>query len=426
MSILKDIHELVNAELISDNQADKIREYYGKKNSHSNNRLFVVFGILGASLIGLGIILIIAHNWDDLSRLTKTIFAFIPLLIGQVLCTYTLIKKQDNQSWIEGSTAFLFFSVGASVSLVSQIYHIPGNLSSFLLIWMLLCLPLVYVMKSSIGSLFYIIGITYYACETGYWTYPAIESYYYWLLILAIFPHYYHLYKKRPESNFLIFHNWLLPLSVVITLGTLSDKRGEFMFIAYFSLFACLYILGNTAFFNQQKLRNNAYKILGSLGTIILLLVLSFDWFWEDLKDKTFHFNEIIVSPELLASASLTLLAGALLYLQQKNKKFLSITPIPLIFIFFIYAFITGLSSSFAMVLINLYVFTIGILTIREGAKKEHLGILNFGLLIITALVTCRFFDESLSFVLRGILFVSIGVGFFATNYVMLKKRKNE
>ncbi len=425
MSIHKDLEELLSADLISENQAEKIRAYYQKKGSQSGNRLITVFGILGAILIGLGIILIIAHNWDELSRSTKTIFAFIPLIIGQVLCGFTLIKNKESQAWREGSTAFLFFAVGASISLISQIYNIPGDLSSFLLTWILLCLPLVYVMKSSITSLFCIIGITQYGVETGYWTNPSEDTYLYWLMLLAIIPHYYQLYKNRPESNFMIFHNWLLPFSVVISLGTLADKNGEFMFIGYFSLFACLYLVGNTSFFSQQKLRNNAYKLLGSLGTIILLLVLSFDWFWEELRNKVFDYNEVIVSAEFIASTILTLLAGALLYLQQKNKRFLSVKPISLVFIFFIYAFISGLSSSIAMLLINLYVFTIGILTIREGAKKDHLGILNFGLLIITALVTCRFFDENLSFVIRGILFVSVGLGFFVTNYVMLKKRRN-
>jgi len=69
-------------------------------------------------------------------------------------------------------------------------------------------------------------------------------------------------------------------------------------------------------------------------------------------------------------------------------------------------------------------VFIIGLLTIRNGARQHHLGILNYGLLMITALVVCRFFDTNLSFVVRGILFVSVGAGFFGANYWMLKRRK--
>jgi len=58
MNMIKDIPELVKAEVISEETADKIRDFYRNKRGQSTNRLFIVFGIL----VGLGIILIIAHN----------------------------------------------------------------------------------------------------------------------------------------------------------------------------------------------------------------------------------------------------------------------------------------------------------------------------------------------------------------------------
>ena len=425
MNILKDIPDLVKADVISQQTADKIRDYYSKKRKQSTNRLFNVFGLLGAVLVGLGIILIIAHNWDDLLRTTKTLLSFIPILVGQGLCGFVLFKKQSSVTWRESGTAFLFFAVGATISLISQIYNIPGNLSSFLLTWMLLCFPLIYVMKSSIASLLYITGITYYACETSYLTYPSSESYFYWILLLTIIPHYYLLYKKKPESNFMIFHNWLIPLSVIITLGTVAKRTDELMFIAYFSLFGLIYLIADLDFFTRQKPRSNGYKILGELGTIILLMTLSFDWFWEELRGEGFFFNEVIKSPEFFASAIISLFAVGLLLLQLKNKSFNDIKPITPVFILFIITFIIGLSSPLSVVLINILVFVIGILTIRDGAKLNNLGILNYGLLIITALVVCRFFDTDLSFIIRGGLFVSVGIGFFVTNYLMFKKRKS-
>ncbi len=420
----KDIPELLKAGLISPETAEGIRQFYRDKAGQSQNRLFIVFGILGAILVGLGIILIIAHNWDEFSRAVKTIFSFLPLLIGQFFCAFALLKKNDSQVWRESSAAFLFFAIGSSISLISQVYHIPGNISSFLLTWMLLCLPLVYIMRSSITSLLYIIGITYWAAETSYWTYPSSETYYYWFLLLSILPHYYLLYRKQPHGNFIIFHHWFIPLSITIVLGTVAMNYEEFMFIAYISLFGLFYLVGKTNFFQSQKSTSNGYLAIGSVGTISILLALSFTWFWEDLRRMDISYFDTIRNPEFIIALIISSIAAAF-YIRLRKNKFVSVlNPMELVFIIFIFIFIIGLYFPFAVILVNLLVFAIGIFTIRNGARKDHLGILNYGLLIITALVVCRFFDTDLSFVIRGILFVGVGLGFFFANSRMLKKRQ--
>lgn len=427
MNILKALPELVGAEVITQETADRINTYYKNRAGQSPNRLFIVFGILGAILIGLGIILIMAHNWDELSRSTKTVFAFLPLLAGQLICGYTLIKKPDSTAWRESGAAFLFFTVGASISLVSQIYNIPGDLGPFLLTWMILCLPLIYVMKSSATSLLYIIGITYFAGETGYWFHPPSASYPYWLLLAGVLPHYYFLFIEKPESNFTVFHHWLVPFSLLLAFGTIAHNSAELIFVAYFSLFGLFYLTGNSASFKKRNQEKNAFKTLGSLGTIILLFIFSFDWFWDDLRRSGLLFSNVFTSPEFFVSVITTALAAALLYIQQNGRPLSDIKPISVVFILFIAAFITGLYSPAAVVLINLVIFAIGIFTIRDGVKQNNLVTLNSGMLIITALIISRFFDVNLSFIGRGILFVLVGAGFIAANYWMLKKRnKNE
>lgn len=424
MSIIKDTPELVEAGVISQQTADNIQHYYNSKGGQSQNKLLVVFGILGAVLVGLGIILIIAHNWDELSKITKLCVAFLPLVIGQLLCVFTLIKKQDSTACREGAAAFLFFAVGASISLVSQIYNISGDLSLFLLTWMLLCLPLIYVMRSSAASLLYLIGITSYATQAGYWSYPHTEPWYYWILLLLMLPHYYLLYKKKPEGNFMIFHNWIIPLSATITLGTVAKHSEELMFIAYISLFGLFYSIANMPFFQNQKSRNNGYLSFGSIGTVAVLLFLSFNDFWKRLQTNQLKITEVIHSQEFYACIILSALAGIFLYLQKRNNSVTNTKPMEFVFIFFILTFIIGTMSPIAVVLINLLVLAIAVLTIMNGIKIDHLGILNYGLLIIAALVTCRFFDTGLSFVIRGILFVLVGAGFFFANFQMIKKRK--
>ncbi|MCU4166167.1 DUF2157 domain-containing protein [Carboxylicivirga caseinilyticus] len=425
MGILKEIPELLQEGVITDETAKRIQDYYKSKKSSSTNKLFIVFGVLGAILVGLGLILIIAHNWDELSRMTKTIFAFLPLIIGQYLSGWVILKKRDSIAWRESVSAFLFFAVGASISLVSQIYNIPGNLSSFLLTWMLLCIPLIYLMKSSVASLLCLAGITYYAAETSYWTYPSSDSYMYWVSLLLIMPHYYHLYRKKPTSNFMVFHNWIIPLSLVIILGTLAEKFDELMYIAYIVLFGIFSLIGDREFISKQRLLSNGYSVMGSLGSIIILLMLSFNWFWDHLRTTEVLMNELVRSNEFLSIIVLIALALVMLFYRKRELTIENMNPFSFIFLLLIPTYIIGLNSSVAIILINLFVLGLGILIILQGAQKNHFGILNYGLLIITALVVCRFFDSDLSFVLRGVLFVIVGVGFFASNYVMLKKRKS-
>ncbi len=424
MSLQKDIGELINAEVISKETANKIREYYAAKSKNSGNRLFMIFGVLGAILVGLGIISIIAHNWDQLSRTVKTVLAFLPLITGQLIGAFTLFKKSENRTWAEASAVFIFFAVGASMAMVSQVYNIDGDLSSFLLTWMLLCFPLMYVFKSSMVSLLYLCGINYYVCQHHYWSFNNPTSYIFWGLLAIELPFYFFLLKKRASSNFSSFHHWLIPLSIIIPLATLTDSAEFLTLIAYMSFFGLLYMIGCLDFFRQGKIRNNGYLVLGSTGTISLLMALSYEWFWEDLIEYDHIFENLLFSTGFLITILFTLSALILLANGWRKKKIKDVKPIEFVFILFPIIYIIGSYSLVAIWLVNLLILGIGILTIREGAKLNHLGILNYGLMIITILIINRYFDSNLSFVFRGVLFILVGAGFFVTNSWMLKKRK--
>ena len=87
MKILKELDELTAAEVISPEVAERIRHYAEQRTqSNSSHRLLTVFGALGAILIALGVIVLLAHNWDELPRWIKTFFSFLPLLAGQAAC----------------------------------------------------------------------------------------------------------------------------------------------------------------------------------------------------------------------------------------------------------------------------------------------------------------------------------------------------
>lgn len=422
MSIQKELPKLVEANVISQSTADDILNYYSSSKQLSPNRLLVIFGTLGAILIGLGIILILAHNWDHFSRFFKTILAITPLIIGQSLCAYTLLKKKKSLAWKESSSSFLFFSIGACISLISQIYNIPGDLSSFLQTWMLLYLPVFIIMQSSMGSILYLIGISYYACNAGYLDSSQNFLYQYWIMLGGTFFFYYQLLKKEEEINSITFHNWLIPLSLSLCLGTVAQNTEELLFIAYISMFGIFNIIGNYSSFKKASLKNNGFLVVGSLGTIFVLFMLSFSWFWEELFGKVYTLKELIVSTEFYVTSILLIIAIALCFKKWKRSES-NIYFREIIFALFLPIFLLGLQFSISVILINLLILGFALTTIISGNKTNHLGLLNYGLVIITILVICRFFDTDLSFVVRGLLFLTVGLGFFFMNSQLIKKR---
>ena len=424
--ILKELPDLVQAQVITEETAERIKVYYENQPSQSSNRLFIVFGILGALLVGMGIVLIVAHNWDTLPKAAKLTIGFIPLLVGQCFAAFVFFRKAEETAWREGTAAFLFFAIAISISIVSQVYNIEGDLGGFLFIWMILALPLVYVLRSSVASLLFILGITWYACEVGYFSYPQGHAPFYWILLLLVLPFYYlEFIRKNRKNNFFYFHSWFLALSVSTCLGLFIESNEELILIAYMSLFSAFVIISQMEAFETNRVLTNAYLVIGSLGVIILLLIVSFDFYWTELHEESLQ--EFFLSPESSVSVFLTLLSGILLFILLRKNTWSSLNYKSFAFIIFILLFIIGINSPvMAQLLTNLLILVLAVYTIRDGAQRNHLGILNYGLLIITALICCRFFDTDFSFVVRGLLFIGVGVGFFITNYYTIQKRKKQ
>jgi uncharacterized membrane protein len=424
--IENDIDALVKDGILTAPTADAIRGWYAVKNATNPNRLILVFGVLGVLLVGSGIILLVAHNWDDLSIPFKTIFAFLPLLIGQVWAGFTLLKNKDSEMHREMSAVWIAISIGTCISLIAQIYHIHGNLPKFILTWLLLGLPVVYLMRSSVSSLLYIAGATWYGMEAGFGYGNHGNQWAYWLLIAGIIPFYYLLVSKKPAGWFTVLHHYAVPVSVLFCLATLAKGKGEqWMWVAYMSLLGTFYCIGY--FLSNWNVTgiSNGYRIIGWAGSLLLLFMASFHDFWStftyDYKRESFFVH----STPLWLAMGLTVVG--LLLLINLYRKGLRTYPDPVLPAFLLYAicfFITKWTGDFPSIFINIYLLITGVLLLVRGQQQERLALLNLGLGVIAVLATCRFFDTDLSFIVRGLMFILVGAGFVYFNYQLIQKKK--
>jgi len=419
MKFRKEVDNLVSAGVLDQDAGQRIREYYDSRTHASSNRLITLLGILGAVLIGLGIILVVAHNWDELTRFTRTVLAFAPLLIGQGLTLYTILKKRDSVLWREASASFLFLAIGVSMGLVSQIYHIPGNFASFLLTWMLLGLPLVYVPGSSVVSVFYMAGISFYIVDHEQDKIHLLSSIGLWLLIL---PQYLLLLKSKPQSNFTIIHNWVVPIGLSFSLAGLTAYDEVLLATSYISLFTVFSLIGSMGPVAKQITRNNGMLVIGWLGIVIMFIAYSFFEMFPDVWGISVEAMDL--QPQLYVASAVTLLA--VLLLGVKWKRGAGVSFIDIMFILFIGTFLAGTNKWVYVALMNLWIIILGISTIISGVKRDHLGIVNLGLMILVLLGICRFFDEQISFVIRGSAFIVVGIGFFMLNSYIIKKRRSD
>ena len=92
------------------------------------------FMVLGASIIGLGIISLIAANWEMISDGVKlgADFALLALLAGGIYAQY---QNQQQGVWFEVFIVSFLLLCLASIGLIAQIFHTGGKWYHALLFW---------------------------------------------------------------------------------------------------------------------------------------------------------------------------------------------------------------------------------------------------------------------------------------------------
>jgi uncharacterized membrane protein len=420
-SIRNDLELLQKDGVIDEAVAHKILAYYSSKQTPGTNRLIIVFSILGSGLIGTGIILLLAHNWDMLPIYAKNIISFIPLLIGQALVAFSTFKKPKNKAFREGSAIFLLFGIGVAISLISQTYNLPSDFRSFFLTWSVLVLPIIYLAKSNVASMLYIGLISSIIISSS----TEVSKHWYWPLAIGIIPAFYNQIKHNSNSNFTKVLYWLIAISGGIALTAFGHKSEELLMLAFFGYFSLLSIGGQTLVDQNEATEANGLSVVGKLGSLTILFILSFKWFWFGLYSENLNLLEtgwfqnwlpVFVIYNMISILSLY----RLIKLKKQNSQLQSI-----LILSFTIIFILGFFYSWSMYLINILTLAIGVSYTLAGSRKNHLGTLNLGLAIITSLAICRFFDSDFSFLIRGLIFTIIGAGFFLANYSIIKKRQN-
>lgn len=152
-------------------QRDRILGRYPEQENASGRMAFVLrtFGVL---LLGAALLLVIGHNWDDLSR-TGRLTTVVAGLCGLQGIGLWYLHRDSRQGSVLGALAGCIM-FGAAIALTGQIYHLDAHQPDALLAWCVGSLPFAILLDS---TLLYVGGLLLACCWLGAETSHSFRSF---------------------------------------------------------------------------------------------------------------------------------------------------------------------------------------------------------------------------------------------------------
>jgi len=420
--LYQELPELVNKGILSSETAEKIKMHYGPIEETQGTRTFLmVFGIIGVLLVGLGIILLIAHNWDQLSRVSRLTISVGLLIAAQLTSGLVLYFKKESRIWRESAGILHLLTIGAAIALVGQTYHLTEDTDTFLLTWMLLSLPLIYLLRSTSVAAMYLVGITFWSASVHIY----LEKQLIWVLLLVVLPYHWQIIKVDRYSNPAVILSWVLNVCFYFCFGAaFSSYINDSGLFIYSTLFAVNYLIGVLWFGSARESWVMPFKLIGLAGVLGSTFMFTFYNIWSQLRLGTNIFSSTEIG--LASLLSLLVISGNFLMVKQSNRQNLLFSLAPLIVGvgYLLHSFdSSGISAT---ILMNIYMLFLSLGVIRTGVGNNSIGVVNIGMLMLAALISARFLDMNFSFVIRGLVFITLGLAFLVANWLMVRRKAGE
>lgn len=420
---------LVSSGVLAPEVAARLQQHYGTVVAQAGRHWgLVLCSLLGALCIGGGVILVLAHNWEELSRPMRAGIALSVLLGTQVLAGWVLWRRPTSTAWREGAGTGLSLMIGASLALVAQTYHMGGDLGTFMLTWVLLGLPVAYLLQATVPALLYLVGLLAWLGSIKHTGWLALG---YWPLLGALLPYIWltaraNRYHARP-----VLLCWglgvTLPIAFIMLLDRVVDSRTAWL-LFYSAVASVLYHVGARWWPEGGSVWQRPWQTLGGLGVISLALVFSFINAWS--RHTGSHLWQVLGTvswPNTLARGLAVAwcvaalgLWGEGLWRRDLLRSTFGALPVVALAVHMLGPF--SQTRLWGAVLCNAYVLLLGLVVLASGVRQQRLGLVNGGMLIVTTLLLSRFFDADIDFILRGVVFIGLGSAFLVTNLVYLRR----
>jgi uncharacterized membrane protein len=421
-------------EIISEEQAERLQKRYDLfeiKEKAPPSRLITILSIIGSLLVGAGIILFIASNWQAIPKIGKLAIIFGMIFVVNHFGYYF---KYTKGNYPKIGSALLFLGAllfGAGIWLIAQIYHITSRYHSGVLFWAMGISPVAWllnlqpllVLSSGLLSFW------------GVWKCYNLQipNYPYLFLMLTIF--FPLCYKQKAKTALFLS---LVGFSVWFGFGVCGfHLRGEELLFVIPCLLAfgvLLYSVGLLHSLIQKIARYQLiYKFLGSIILLGFTYFLSFrstqEWIKGVMPERLFP------TPFWFIFGTISLLSICVIFggffLSRKRPQYFSkvsdyeITFLILSLLYSLLIFVVAFYGVFYYgVLSNLMLLALTIGLIFFGYYTKHHLFAKLGIIFFAIHFFTRYIDWGWRYLPRSIFFILAGVILLFGAILLERKRR--
>lgn len=352
-------------QVISADQAAAIRARYAAAEMRPRRTLARALAFLGATLIGVGVLVYVAANWEVIPGAVK-----LAIILGAMAAAYHggYRLRYEGATYHGTGNALLFLGTllfGGAIFLIAQGFQVNANVPSLLVLWAAGVIPMAYLLHSRPMLLLSAL-----------------------LLTLAL----------GWEMAF-----WLPP-----------DYQFSHFLLVYLFFGVLLYALGNlhAAYAPYREFR----PPLGALGLTVIFSTL-LPWTFPDFRDAQSSAGALALAGTgalwrlglLVAISAATVALSALKYRGTPTARGESAVLAFLLLLGLSLFFAPLPLPAFAALLFNLLMLAGIAGAMAVGYYNREPAWIHIGLLFFTLLVACRYFDLLWSWMPRELFLIGAG-----------------
>ncbi|HKI61670.1 MAG TPA: DUF2157 domain-containing protein [Mariprofundaceae bacterium] len=429
----RELPRWVEAGLVAPEKAPGILAHVAAESQRHS--LASMFAVLGAVLLGVGVITFFAANWQEMPKIVKLLLLFGGMWAAFATAAWSLGRA--SRGWLSESMLLLgVLMFGANIMLIAQIYHIEAHYPDGVLVWSLGALLVSWLLASPAA---FVAGLMLAMLWSGMEAIDFSRLHWPFLIVLAGFS------VLAVRQNWLRFAHLLMVALLLWSMSTYVHFIGELrdagavvyltqiFFLFYLALFIGGLHLDLSEYFAGWAATIRQYAVVAGLAALWVLTfpdILTSKIFVAGNGDMRPAADVGWIGPTVLMLA----LVAALAVWHRQRTLSLGLREVwhvwgdgilgLMLACLLVNLFVPGSHGSMMAIAFNAVFFAATLWLVYAGAHLDSRNLVNLGFMFFAAGILARYFDFFWKLLDRSFFFMAGGILLIIVAGILDRKRR--